>query len=144
MAPEWGLFPGPNSQQAVIGGDGVQAVPQERPQMVGQREVAEGLAVDPALALGDLQADRAQHLEGRHHFARRIDGDVDASARQRADALGDALGRQARPGQPLRPGRDHAPFERLRARDGRRRQQAGGGGAQGEIASRGHSSLHCA
>jgi hypothetical protein len=96
--------------------------------------------------IGDAVADRAQHLEGRHHFARRIDGDVDASARQRADALGDALGRQARPGQPLRPGRDHAPFDRLRPRNGGRGQRAGDANARSryEFSSRGHGSLHCA
>ena len=59
MVPERGLFGGPKAEQPVIGGDGVDAVPKQRAELVGQGEVGEGFAVDESLAFGDLQADGA-------------------------------------------------------------------------------------
>ena len=73
--------------------------------------------------IGNTVADGIQHLESGHHFAGGIDGDIELAARQRAHALGDALGRHAGPRQPLRPGGDHAPFLCLRARNRRCRNE---------------------
>ena len=88
---------------------------------------------------GDFAADRVEHLEGGHHLARRMHGDLQPSSRQRSDALGDPLGRHSRAGQPLRPRGHHAPAARLRARDGRggQRREAAGRCGRDDPASRG-------
>ena len=65
MIPERRLLLRPHPQQPVVRRHRLHAVPKQRPQMLGQGKVAEGLAVDPALALGDLQPERAQHLAVR-------------------------------------------------------------------------------
>ena len=46
----------------MIGRYGMKAIPQQRAQMLGQSEVAEDLAMNPPLPLGDLQRHRAQQF----------------------------------------------------------------------------------
>ncbi len=86
--------------------------------------------------IGDTVADSAQDFERRHDFTGGVNGNVEPAARQRADALGDALGRHAGPGQPFRPGGDHPPFLRLRARNPGRGERAGGEAGEQALARR--------
>ena len=51
MIPERRTLLGPDPEQPVIRRHRLQTVPEQRPQVLGQREVAERLAVDQALAL---------------------------------------------------------------------------------------------
>jgi hypothetical protein len=74
--------------------------------------------------LGDTGADRIQHLESGNHFAGGGDCYFKAATRKRTNSLGDALRRHARPGQTLRPRRDHAPFAFVALCQRRRRQRA--------------------
>ena len=75
--------------------------------------------------LGDAGADGVEHFERRHHFAGGGDCYFKAAARKRTNSLGDALRRHARPGQALRPRRDHAPFALVALRQSRRCQRGG-------------------
>src|SRR5215469_9363658 len=59
MVPKGGLFRGPKAEQSVIGGDGMDAVPKQGAQLIGQGEIGKGFAVDESLAFGNLQADGA-------------------------------------------------------------------------------------
>jgi hypothetical protein len=62
MAPKGGLFLGPKTQQTVVDRNSVNAVPKQRTELLGQRKIAKRFTMNPALALGDLQADCAQQL----------------------------------------------------------------------------------
>src|SRR4029077_754033 len=68
----------------------------------------------------DAVADGIKHFEGRHHFARCVDRNVELASRKSANALSNTLCGHARPWQTLRPGRNHAPFLHLRPRNRRR------------------------
>ncbi len=52
----------------------------------GRRHLALPVERGGVADIGDAVADRFQHAEGRHTLRGRIDRDVDAPARQRADA----------------------------------------------------------
>ena len=65
MTPERRLFLRPNPQQTLVHRYRVKPVPEQRPQLVGQREVGESLAVQPALTLNNLQPHRPQNLAVR-------------------------------------------------------------------------------
>jgi hypothetical protein len=61
MIPERRLLLRPQTQQPVVRRHRLHAVPEQRAELLGQGKVAKRLAVDAALALGDLQPKRAQH-----------------------------------------------------------------------------------
>ena len=68
--PEGRRFLRPQPQHAVMGGDGLDAFPEQFPRGVGHGKVLIPLAVEPGVRTGDLQADGAGHISGGgfHHL----------------------------------------------------------------------------
>src|SRR5689334_20536853 len=62
MTPERGFFLGPESEQAMVGGNSLESVPEQWAQLIGQREIGKRFTMNAAVTLCDLKADGTEHF----------------------------------------------------------------------------------